>query len=95
MYDEQALLKRVKVCIRTTSNTFDKDEILPLIKSAFLDLKGAGVNINDEANKSIIEQAVIFYCRAYFGISPNSEWVSHYESLRDAIAARRDISNEQ
>lgn len=82
-----ALLKRIKTCLRTTTERFDVDEILPLISAAYEDMRGAGVDFTDE-NKVLVEQAVVFYCKAYFGTNPDPIWVGHYEALRDAIASR-------
>lgn len=83
------LLSKVKTCLRITTDIFDEEEILPLIDSAYVDLKGAGVNLEDKESQVLIEQAVIFYCRAYFGTSPNRSWASHYKALRDSIALRK------
>lgn len=83
------LLKKVKTCLRITTDIFDEEELLPLMDSAYEDLKGAGVDLEDKDSENLIEQAVIFFCRAYFGTSPNGSWVRHYKALRDSIALRK------
>lgn len=85
MADEK-LLTRVKTCLRTTTTAFDDDEILPLIDACKSDLKGAGVDLTK--NTDLVEQAIIFYCKGYFGLNPVPEWVKQYEKTRDALASR-------
>lgn len=89
MADADLLLQRVKTCLRSMTDKFDDDEIIPLISSAYDDMSGAGV-IKSAENKVLMEQAVIFYCRAYFGLHPDPVWVGHYEALRDSMALRKD-----
>lgn len=86
---EDNLLIRVRTCLRVTTTAFDDDEICPLIDACFVDLKGAGVNI--KKNSELVEQAVIFYCKAYFGLEANNDWVRLYEQTRDALASRKDV----
>lgn len=80
------LLNRVRTCVRISTAIFD-DEITPMISAAYEDLRGAGVDI-DSADKSLTEQAVVFYCRAYFGTELKEDWAQQYEKLRNALAAR-------
>ncbi len=90
---DNKLLTRVKTCLRVTSAIFDEEEILPLIEAAKIDLEGAGVDVANNYN-NLIEQAVVFYCKAYFGTEPKSEWVKSYEALRNALASRRGNTDE-
>lgn len=87
MHDSR-LLAKVKTCLRTTTAKFDDDEIAPLIEAAYIDMQGAGVDIKDESKAALIQQAVVFYCKAYFGLAPLVDWQKKYEALRDAIATR-------
>ena len=50
-------------------------------------MKGAGVDIEHE-NSALVNQAVKFYCRAYFSTVADSDWSVQYEKLRNAMAAR-------
>lgn len=89
---ENNLLARVKTCLRTTTTAFDNDEISPLIDACMDDLKGAGVDL--AKNTYLVEQAVIFYCKGYFGLTSNPEWVKQYEKTRDALASRTSEGEE-
>lgn len=84
---DDRLLNKVKTCLRTMTSAFDDDEISPLIDACFEDLRGAGVDT--EKNTNLVECAVVFYCKGYFGLTPNNDWIKLYENLRNALASRK------
>ena len=59
------MLESVKLALRISTNAFD-GEINDLISAALLDLGVAGVVIPLEAD-SIVQTAIITYCRMHFG----------------------------
>lgn len=71
-----ALLSKVKVCVRLTSNAYD-DELTDMIEAAKQDLAVAGVDPVDESDP-LITRAIITYCKANFG-SPDA-----YDKLKAA-----------
>ena len=84
---DDSLLCKVKTCLRAMTAAFDEDEIIPLIDSCIEDLKGAGVDLNK--NENLVECAIKSYCKGYFGLTPNKEWIDIYERLRNALASRK------
>lgn len=84
---ESNLIQEVKKALRITTTMFD-DEISAEIDACLLDMRGAGVDVNDKNSTALVMQAIKFYCRAYFSVTADSEWARHYEDLRDAMAAR-------
>ncbi len=84
------LLKMIKERLRVSSIAFDQYEIVPLIKSAVLDLNRLGIvcgsNTIDESD-DLIKQAVVLYCKGYFGYDETSaQFQKAYENLRDALS---------
>ncbi|MBH8600517.1 head-tail connector protein [Thermoactinomyces sp. CICC 23799] len=63
------MLEEVKKALRITSSAFDS-EVENLIEAAKIDLVQAGVDetkVNATMPDAIIKQAIIYYCKAYFG----------------------------
>lgn len=83
---ESTLIQEVKKALRITTTMFD-DEISAEIDACLLDMRGAGVDIEHE-NSALVNQAVKFFCRAYFSTVADSDWSVQYEKLRNAMAAR-------
>lgn len=61
-----AILAKVKMALRITTNAFD-DELTDLISAALEDMGIAGVVIDDNTD-AIIVRAVITYCKMSFGL---------------------------
>lgn len=59
------MLQKVKKALRITTDAFDS-ELEDLIKAAAIDLDIAGID-SDHGVDSIIEVAIITYCKLYFG----------------------------
>ena len=71
------MLEMVKLALRIKTNAFDA-EIQSLIDAAKLDLQLSGVHTEKE--DSLIEQAIVLYCKALFGLgNPDKEryWQSY------------------
>ena len=81
------LENQVKTALRLSTDFFDNNEIHPMINACLIDMKGAGVDIDAE-DKFLISQAVVFYCKANFGLEANEKWQQQYEKTRDAMASR-------
>ena len=90
---DDSLLCKVKTCLRVTTAAFDDDEISPLIDACIEDLKGAGVDT--DKNKNLVEIAIKFYCKGYFGLEPNIDWINLYERLRNALASRTAVTPDE
>lgn len=86
---DKALVAEVKTSLRITTDTFDDNEIIPLIEAALSDMESVG--IKTESTNPLHRQAVKCYVKGYFGENPNRiDWREAYESLRDAISLRSD-----
>lgn len=86
---DSTLILKVKTALRITTSVFDDEEIAPMIDACRLDLEGAGVEMDSADQAALIEQAIIFYCKAYFGSNPDRDsWAKHYERARDSLASR-------
>lgn len=87
------LLNDVKLALRIKSDVFDEGEILPLIDACKLDLKRAGASSVEETNP-LVKQAIVLYCKAYFGKDSEAErFRKCYEMIRDGIALMGDDMN--
>lgn len=67
------LLELVKKALRTKTNASD-EELQNLIEAALIDLSfgGADNSVLAEGQNALVNQAVILYCKAHFGlIDPN------------------------
>lgn len=78
------MLNKVKLALRINNSAYD-DEIEGLINACKKELELAGIassNIVDSDN--IISQAIILYCKSYFGLgNPDSEkLIQAYEHLK-------------
>lgn len=82
------LLTQVKTALRLSPDNFafDEDSIFPMISACLDDLSGAGVNM--ETNPFLIRQAIVFYCKANFGLAADEKWQKLYEKTRDALGSR-------
>lgn len=80
------MLEDVKLAMRITNNEFDT-EILGLMKAAQEDLRTSGV-ADMYANKPLVKQAVILYCKAMFGYDNNDsdKFMQAYEHIKRKIA---------
>lgn len=92
-----AILDVVRLRIRTTTTSFDDDEIIPLIAAAKIDLKGAGVaeaKIID--TDPIIEQAIVLYCKANFGMdnAMMEKYQISYNNAKAFLAINLDYSEQ-
>lgn len=81
------MLELVKDALRVSGNDLDT-EIQHLIDAAKADLKSAGVSegkINDD--DPLIKQAIIVYCKAYFGYDDMGErFAEAYENFKKHLA---------
>ncbi len=89
-----ALIDGVKTALRIKSNTFDGEELTPLIEACKIDLGMGGVrNIND--NNALVLHAVVLYCKAHFGFDDNADkYAAAYERLKNAMAISTEYSTE-
>ena len=83
---------QVKAALRLSTDYFDADELRPMMDACILDLQGAGVDI--ESNIVLVRQAVVFYCKANFGLEADEKWQRQYEKLRDALGSRTAVTEE-
>lgn len=84
------LLIQIKTALRLSSENyaFDETSIFPMVSACLCDMQGAGVDLNNAENEFLIKQAIIFYCRANFGLSNDEKWQKNYEKTRDALGSR-------
>jgi hypothetical protein len=93
--DSQFMLQleaQVKAALRLSTDIFDVSELHPMMDACILDLQGAGVDI--ENNIVLVRQAVVFYCKANFGLEADDKWQRQYEKLRDALGSRTAVTEE-
>ena len=81
-----------KAALRLSTDYFDTDELRPMMNACILDLQGAGVDI--ENNIVLVRQAVVFFCKANFGLEADEKWQRQYEKLRDALGSRTAVTEE-
>lgn len=86
----EELLIQVKTALRTSLNrdSFDENELIPMIEACLCDMQGAGVDINNSKNEFLVRQAVVFYCKANFGLDADNRWQRQYNQTRNALASR-------
>lgn len=88
------MLEKVKTALRIKTDAFDVDELAPLIEACKADLKRVGVlNVDDKVTSgdALLTQAVILYCKSYFGKSEAAERNrTCYEMIRDGMALMTD-----
>ena len=84
------LLTQIKTALRLSSENyaFDETSIFPMASACLCDMQGAGVDLNNAENAYLIKQAIVFYCRANFGLSNDDKWQKKYEKTRDALGSR-------
>ena len=84
------LLTQIKTALRLSSENyaFDETSIFPMASACLCDMQGAGVDLNNAENAYLIKQAIVFYCRANFGLSNDDKWQQNYEKTRDALGSR-------
>lgn len=89
-----ALIDGVKTALRIKSNTFDGEELTPLIEACKIDLGMGGVrNISD--NNALVLHAVVLFCKAHFGFDDNADkYAAAYERLKNAMAISTEYSTE-
>ena len=85
-YDE--LRPDILTALRLSANSAVNfnTELKGLFNAAVDDLKGAGADISK--NETLVRQAIIFYCKANFGLEINEKWQTMYEKTRDALGSR-------
>ena len=82
-----SLLNEVKTSLRVTTDSFDDNEIIPLIDTAFADMASVGIKVDEFY--PLHRQAIKYFVKGYFGDNPNrADWREVYENLRDAISLR-------
>lgn len=78
-------LDSVKKALRVTASAYD-DEIKALILTARADLHRIGVSETSE-NSALVNQAIILYCKAFFGYNDDSEkYAKAYTHIATALA---------
>lgn len=83
------LVDEVKLRLRVKASAFDEGEIQPLIDACKRDLRRVGVSLDE--TDPLVKQAIIFYCKANFGFSDDSErYQAAYDALRDSMALSGD-----
>ncbi|MEE0873968.1 MAG: hypothetical protein UIH27_10985 [Ruminococcus sp.] len=70
----------------TSANQPLIDELHEIYSACLDDLKGAGVDVSK--NEGLVRQAIIFYCKANFGLELDEKWQKQYEKTRDALGSR-------
>lgn len=91
------MLSKVKLALRINNNAYD-NEINNLINACELELELAGIASSNivETNAMII-QAIILYCKAYFGIgnADAEKFINAYEHLKAFLCfAYKEPQNE-
>lgn len=81
------MLEEVKKALRITNNEFDS-EIMSLIQACESDLETSGVATYKINSRPLCKQAIILYCKAYFGFdNPDSEkLINSYEHIKKKVA---------
>lgn len=78
-------LDSVKKALRVTADAYNS-EIDALILAARADLHRMGVHETSE-NSALVNQAIILYCKAYFGYSEDSErYAKAYNYMATSLA---------
>lgn len=80
--------EQLRVAVRMSESSFlgFRNELIGLFNACIEDLKGAGADISK--NENLVKQAVIFYCKANFGLETDEKWQTLYEKTRDALGSR-------
>ena len=86
------MLEKVKIALRVKSDAFNL-EIDGLIAACLADLRLAGVIIPDDTGDSLIERAVILYCKGNYGfIEENERFLKAYDLLKCALCLAGDYN---
>lgn len=89
------MLKKVKLALRINNNAYD-EEISDLISACKKELELAGIaSSNIVETDPIIVRAIIFYCKANFGLNneESDKWLLSYESLKSFLCLNYKKSN--
>ena len=90
------LLDKAKIALRITDEVFEP-EILMLIEASKMDLEESGINVESMLEDDIIQTAIVFYVKSYFGYdnSDSEKQLRAYERLKTKLAlASRWKTNE-
>jgi len=80
------MLEAVKLALRAKGEAFDA-EIQALINTALAEIRAAGVDAAEDSADPRILQAVILYCKGFFGgLEQAPRFVEGFERLRIAMA---------
>ena len=85
------MLEKVKLALRISTDAFN-DEIAGLIEAAKLDLQLSGVKTDNAQQDSLLQQAILLYCKSMFGLgNPDKEayWAS-YQSMLNKMKLSSD-----
>lgn len=90
------MLNKVKLALRINNDAYDT-EINSLIRACKKELELAGIafsNIN--SNDEMIIQAVILYCKAYFGFdnADADRYIKSYESLKTFLCTNNKYKDK-
>lgn len=78
------MLDKVKLALRISTDAFD-DEITDLIDAAKMDLQLSGVKTDNAEKDSLLQQAILLYCKSMFGLGnpdKSAYWESYQSMLR-------------
>ena len=81
------MLNKVKLALRINNTAYD-DEIIGLINACKRELELAGIaSSNIVETDNIIIQAIILYCKSYFGLgnSDSEKYMRAYEHLKSFL----------
>ena len=81
-------IDELHTALRLTGADFDISSLQPMMNACLADMRGAGVDTASTQNEPLIRQAIIFYCRANFGLVADDKWQKRYEDIRDALGSR-------
>ena len=85
-----AILAKVKLALRITTNDFD-DELTDLINACLADLGIAGVSENDTTDALII-RAICTYCKYHFGDANGAEQLDRLKASYDEQKAQMSMA---
>jgi len=85
----EEFIDELHTALRLTGADFDISSLQPMMNACLVDMRGAGVDTASTKNEPLIRQAIIFYCRANFGLTADEKWQKRYEDIRDALGSRR------
>lgn len=77
------MLDKVKLALRISTDAFDS-EITDLIDAAKTDLQLSGVRTDKADGDSLLQQAILLYCKSMFGLG-NPDKSAYWESYQSMI----------